>query len=106
MRQVWRQLGGAIYSSRRVDDDGVAERRLNGLTLSDGSPDLDDPATLGCLLALVREAWSEPAVHIAWRGIAECWRVWITLDGGKGGSRVFTRPTEAEALVAALESAP
>lgn len=47
----------------------------------DPLPDLTDPATLGCLLALVREAYSEQELMI-W-----CY-------------------TKAEALVAALESAP
>ena len=27
-------------------------------------PDLTDPATLGCMLALAREAWSDPTLHL------------------------------------------
>ena len=72
-------------------------------------PDLTDPATLGCLLALVREAW-EPR-----RGDDPILCTHQTLDGkwgvGSWVSAVFaavnlpTYPTEAEALVAALEAA-
>jgi hypothetical protein len=74
-------------------------------------PDLTDPATLGCLLALVREAWGcvvvtspdydeddegcqEPTV-VGWRAV-ETVR-WMPVGEGK---------TEAEALVVALEAAP
>lgn len=76
------------------------------------APDLSDPATLGCLLALVREAWRCPVITspdydydeeearqgetvIGWRTV-ETVR-WVTV--GEGVS-------EAEALVAALEAAP
>ena len=66
-------------------------------------PDLTDPATLGCLLALVREAWG--------RG------VYLLPDGGwyvkgarlKDGASVnlgICAASEEEALVAALEAAP
>lgn len=71
-------------------------------------PDLSDPATLGCLLALVREAWDDPTAHtvssyysgeLMW----EC-------DGWSSAllEAVECKPyqTEAEALVAALEAAP
>ncbi len=68
-------------------------------------PDLTDPATLGCLLALVREAWGDSEMHMALG--AKGW-VWLT-----GESRVYdvvipinAGVTETEALVAALESAP
>ena len=64
-------------------------------------PDLTDPATVGCLLALVREAWGDPEMHLVLGG------------AGSGESRVATvvlpipaGRTEAEALVAALEAAP
>ena len=70
-------------------------------------PDLTDPATLGCLLALVREAWGD-----------ECACV-LPIDYGPAGVRWVARLTaggrclterhwltETEALVAALEAAP
>lgn len=78
------------------------------------APDLSDPATLGCLLALVRELWGDPCVYVYAgpedTGIGDherCakragyWHVRapLALHIGHG-------ETEAEALVAALEAAP
>ena len=76
-------------------------------------PDVTDPATLGCLLALVREAWGLVAVSTlpdydydeeearqgpnitGWHAVET--ERWTTVGEGA---------TEAEALVAALEGAP
>ncbi len=63
-------------------------------------PDLTDPATLGCLLALVRKAWGDPLMQ--------------TTNSGGGWVAFCPAPlwtdgpydTEAAALVAALEAAP
>ena len=68
--------------------------------------DLTDPATLGCLLALVREAWGDPYVYVL-----SCAPDWFTVcspaaEGGKWLSRPpIDGSIEAEALVAALEAA-
>jgi hypothetical protein len=73
-----------------------------------GLPDLTDPATLGCLLALVRAAWGDPLLYtmhdIFWT---------VRLRDGTASayeppndSWVGTGATEAEALVDALERAP
>lgn len=65
-------------------------------------PDLTDPATLGCLLALVREAWSQPsATTLAHHG-----RWYVVHADVDASSWLAAWPTEAEALVAALEAAP
>lgn len=83
-------------------------------------PDLSDPATLGCLLALVREAWTQDAGVNHWVRYAvpvfdglETWRVGCLIDGAKmfalinrATMKLVEAPTEAEALVAALEAAP
>lgn len=68
-------------------------------------PDLSDPATLGCLLALVREAWGERSLCCV-KDLAGAgwWAVGIWDDAF--AIRVRWATTEAEALVAALEAAP
>ena len=66
-------------------------------------PDLRDPATLGCLLHLVREvhgpvSYTEPQADVGG------WFVW--LHSGAAGAAGVEGDTEAEALVIALETAP
>lgn len=80
-------------------------------------PDLRDPATLGCLLALVREAYADPALYVRLSDTTRqsdgvrAWEVLGWLDparspDGRGGSwRGWGYASEAEALVAALELA-
>ena len=69
-------------------------------------PDLSDPATLGCLLALVREAWSIPSLYVRLNpyGTDKVQLTWR----GPGSTTILAlanAETEAEALVKALEAA-
>ena len=74
-------------------------------------PDHSDPATLGCLLALVREAAQEPGLHVrcmlpyAPDMSGKSPPPWV-LHSGRGQRWGDRHDTEAEALVAALEAAP
>lgn len=78
-------------------------RKLHG-DWKNALPDLSDPGTMGCLLALVREAWEDPHVYVL-----ACASDWFTVcsPNAKGGKWLALPPidgsTEAEALVAALE---
>ena len=70
----------------------------------DALPDLTDPATRGCLLALVREAWGQEDMGTFRWGSGRWSAHYAPFDSAK--SRVFDADTEAHALVAALEAAP
>ena len=81
-----------------------------------GFPDFTDPATLGCLLALVREAWQDPTIGAVQASDYKT-KVpnltipsrshWLVMRAGPVGLDVHNRgTTEAEALVKALEAAP
>jgi len=98
--------GGVI-----VDDDDAEWPSMSEVQLADKFdtndvyfrflriPDLTDPATLGCLLALVREAW----------GDADIFGLHYHCDGGwcvEINDRHFYGDSMAAALVAALEAAP
>lgn len=65
-------------------------------------PDLTDPATVGCLLALVRAAYKQPNAYACFALLG-----WVM----RGNSaplnfKLKAADTEAAALVAALEAAP
>ena len=65
-------------------------------------PNLTDPATLGCLLALVREAWGQDDM-----GASRYHGRWcIEFTPQEAQNYAFYGASEAEALVAALECAP
>jgi len=67
-------------------------------------PDLNDPATVGCLLALVREAWGMPTgITVTYSSDEGLWGV--SWSGATHGGWCGRGETEAEALVAALEAA-
>lgn len=112
----WRWMPGMLTNTAyRVCDDGYTWPHLQrGDTLRSGLhfPDLTDPATVGCLLALVREAWG-CHVHLRHRARGRPRfgkvSVWEPVDGLArrlvAGPRVLCA-TEAAALVAALEAAP
>lgn len=65
--------------------------------LSGCAPELDDPATLGCLLALVREASGDPRAYLSplWTMTGWCC-VWHE------GDVEYEADTEGEAIAAAL----
>ena len=100
--------------------------RMTSLTTAlhspDQWPDLTDAATLGCLLALVREAWRCPTAHVRqsttrrvsdgviawevcdlWLDAEACRALGVDRQGSVGS---WGHASEAEALVAALEGAP
>ena len=72
-----------------------------------GPPDLSDPATIGCLVGMLREAWPHACVHPTWSlsggplGPVAGWRA----TRAYGEAKRFDADTEGEAVALALLAA-
>jgi hypothetical protein len=114
----WRWMPGMLSVKglrvTRRDSDGYVVGYYEDLSyiaecVKGSLPDLSDPATLGCLLALVRKAWgNEASVSL---NISSFWAVGgAKIQKGKSAGQTINlgiwKLTEVEALVAALEVAP
>ncbi len=95
----WRWMGGMKDMQGRTVTPCILFR-----SHPTDTPDFRDPATMGCLLALVRGALKCPEAHVYYATVS---RLWVVRWGVVGvGQRSVDALTEAEALVAALEAAP
>ena len=96
--------GNAVMT---IDECGIMGGFPNADSAYPFVPDLRDPATLGCLLALVREAWGDPTIHLTCVDSLEAGQYdWIVRSVADKWSSDLLSDSEAEALVAALEAAP
>jgi hypothetical protein len=96
----WREGMRRYYTA-----DGFYERcsGTDNLRISGQIPDCTDAATVGCLLALLREVTNMPHLivapsHISPEGTAVMWQV-------HNGKQVVFGQTEVEAIIATLELA-
>lgn len=99
----WRWMEGM----QTTDDDRVVAVAHDGAPMvsdpfKDPLPNLEDPATEGCVVALLREVYDDETVCLSYvfDGLSSQWAVigmgeWLSAAGSR-----------AEALVAALEAAP
>lgn len=116
----WKWMPGMLTTDGfrvcRVDHDGYKFGWSNNnyayRIAADVLPVLTDPATLGCVLALVREAWGAPRALVRLSANGKSFHVYDVDRDPMGGNwaawlcgdRILQ--TEVEALVAALEAAP
>ena len=99
-----RVIRGSTESRCMAYDENPENWQVADNYFQDGKlPDLSDPATMGCLLALIREAWGDGVYLLPDSG----WYVkGARVKNGSTISLGICADTEAAALVAALDAAP
>lgn len=104
-RIIYADPRGGLLVAGRNESGAHMEVRLTPMLMAEleCAPDLTDPAMLGCLLALVREAWGDVQIIMTYSPCVGWWNLYFD----EHPDRVeFVGLSLAEALVAALEAAP
>ena len=111
----WRWMPGMlVVGSTRFGDWPFRICDLSRMNLRDDPgalPDLSDAATIGCVVAVVREAWREPSelwegwvgIHRDHRQIFYAERFYHDAEGALKARTVGSGNSEIEAYIAALE---
>ncbi len=89
---------GVLWLATDMDD-------WNSGGVGDPLPCPTDPATKGCMLQSVRDAYDSPRAHVT-PASHGCWYVFACIDDDDDWKDVAEGPTEWAALCAALEAAP
>ena len=87
-----------------TDEHGIVSTRSaydTGLFASSIRPDLSSPATIGCILQLVREVRNAPMACLRYDAASETWEVEHSSD--EAHSEIGRGDTAAEALLSALD---
>lgn len=108
----WRWLSGmqVVHTPRHDGATGYYLRLSQDgyIPASNEYPDLTDPATIGCLLALVREAWEAPTISTRYSEYEDRGGEWDvpvpTVDNRVLDVIFFKGKSEAEALIIALQA--
>jgi hypothetical protein len=105
---AWRVVDADETGIEATTDIGDSWRDEALPPIMSSLPDLQDPATLGCLLALVREAMNDPNACVCWSLSDDLWMCEAKHEyEGKTYLGLFAQAsTYAGSLVAALEAAP
>ena len=104
----WRWMPGMlVVGSVRYGEWPWRVCDLSSVSLMDdlgALPDLSDPATVGCLVALVREVRNEPTGFASVVTPEPSLR-WAWVNGRNVAQQFFVAPDELEAIILALENA-
>ena len=107
----WRWMGGmfVVHPASHEGGTGYTFRlHLDGyVSLPNEYPDFTDPATFGCLIAIVRGVWPDATTNRA-NFFDEDGNIvlrWAVHKGLGEDAGLYLYSTEAEALVAVLEDA-
>lgn len=116
IRTPWLPGMRAIIDSNlafRRTEDGFAGHGLGGDLMTEAAigtaePDLTDPATVGCLLALLREATGDPWAYTVQDNLdtGDGWRVMASRGWPPGWTRHRTEGEAIAAVLIALAGAP
>ena len=92
--RVWSGIAGDVVGHEHAHNVG-----------DDAAPVWTDPATIGCLVAMAREAWSPIDISVARQLVGSRGPWWVSCDDHDKPPTLASAETEPEALLLAIQAA-